>query len=165
MFKADFRLNNFYVILIQVGFVDYKHFMSTDFYSHYNNSKKTICIPEQFYFNQNHGLEGSVDGDIIINKSCNRCQRFLPINHINERFQLAFSNHCSTKAPCTHGNFSNYQIESSHLTSEELIKFLETTPYKFKDNFVISYYGHQLECKACRVIFKGCAVVAKKAVI
>ncbi|WP_396169128.1 hypothetical protein [Flavobacterium sp.] len=141
-----------------MGYISYEYFKENDVYSHFYNSKKEICYPEQFYFDEEIILDESIDGDLTIIKSCNRCQRFLPINHINERVQLAFSNHCSAKAPCTHGNFSNYQIKESAVIGKDLEDFISTTPYTLKDDFIYSYYGHQLECKSCKKFFVNAAL-------
>lgn len=140
------------------GFVDFQKFVENDYHDSYFNSKRNICIPEQFYFNSELQFDGSIDGTPLILKSCNRCQRFLPINHLNERNQVAFSNHCSTKAPCIHGNFSNYKIAHSELSESELETFLQGTPYKLENSFLISYHGHQLECKACKKFFVNTAL-------
>ena len=159
--KIEFRLNEATDIsysLFSYGFINYKYFLENDVYEPFSNSKKTICFPEQFYFFEETIFEGSVNGDPLILKSCNRCQRFLPINHIYERNQLAFSNHCSTKAPCTHGNFSNYKIVDSVLKGKELISFIDGSPYELNGEFVISHYGHQLECKACKKFYVNSAL-------
>jgi len=141
-----------------LGYIDSDYYKETDVYAHFYNSKREICYPEQFYFDQDIILEDSDIGDLIILKSCNRCQRFLPINHMNERIQLAFSNHCSAKAPCTHGNFSNYQIKESVISDEELKVFIANTPYKISQGFIYSHYGHQLECKSCKKFFVNAAL-------
>lgn len=140
------------------GFVDYPYLRNTDVYADFYNSKKEICFPEQFYFQEEIELPEVTDGMPLILKSCNRCQRFLPLNPANERQQLGFSNHCSTKAPCTHSGFSRYQLVTSDLQSEALANFIAQSPYELKDNLVISYYGHQLECKACKKFFVNAAL-------
>jgi hypothetical protein len=132
------------------GFITKDLFEEEYLFKHFYNSKKDICVPEQYYLTQEIVIEGSVVGDIILLKSCNRCQRFLPINHTNERVQLAFSNHCSAKAPCRHGNFSNYQIKENVLSDKEFEEFISKSEFTLKGDFVMSYYGHQLECKACK---------------
>ena len=150
--------------LFDSNFIDSDYFQKNDVYAQYNNSKKVICFPEQFYGNGNFALKDSKKGVPFILKSCNRCQRFLPINHINERIHLSFTNHCSTKAPCTHGNFSNYKIVETDLTVEELADFMnsEQTVFHLKDDSVISYFGHQLECKACKKFFVNAALNNKR---
>lgn len=143
---------------LSFGFVSHKYFIANDLYDHFYNSKKEICFPEQFYFTNSVILDGSVEGDVLITKSCNRCQRFLPINFFNERIQLAFSNHCAAKAPCTHSTFSNYQIKESCLDEPELTKYIKTTALDIRDNLIVSYFGHQLECKACKKFFVNAAL-------
>lgn len=137
------------------GNINKDYFLSNDVYDTFFNSKKTICYPEQFYFEDQFILNENenVNTKNLILKSCNRCQRFLPINHLNERKQLAFSNHCSTKAPCKHSNFSNYKILSSTLSDNDLNDFISSTPYNLKDGNIISFFGHQLECKSCKKFF------------
>lgn len=145
---------------IDFGFIDYKYFENNDVFDVFFNSKKTICYPEQFFFGNNQKTFQSASTSLtpLIIKSCNRCQRFLPINHISERKQLSFSNHCSTKAPCSHGSFSNYKIESTFLDSIQLELFIKSTPYTLFENSIISYFGHQLECKACKKFFVNSAL-------
>lgn len=64
-------------------------------------------------------------------KECNRCARFLPINEIDERATLSFSNHCVSRRPCKHSGFG--RIEDIE-TNEE---------FQFE-------YGFQLECRVCK---------------
>lgn len=146
------------------GFVDKKEFRDNEnIYRHYSNSKKKICFPEQFYFLEEYIIEGSTKGQYIIVKSCNRCQRYLPINPYNQRTQLAFSNHCTTKAPCTHKSFSNYMITNNLEQVDYDIKDLVNNNFEKgyevnSDGNIISYYGHQLECKACKKFFVNAAL-------
>lgn len=145
------------------GFIEKEEYkLNEEAYKHYSNSKKAICFPEQFYFEEHFILENSVKGNPIISKSCNRCQRYLPINPYNQRIQLAFSNHCTTKAPCTHKNFSNYTITKSEFDNAVIKNIVNKT---FEDGYtldahgnIISYYGHQLECKACKKFFVNAAL-------
>jgi hypothetical protein len=142
------------------GFIDYEYFVKEDVFDSFFNAKMNICVPEQFYFKAER-LINTLDTEgnaVLILKSCNRCQRFLPINHFNERKQLAFSNHCSTKAPCSHSLFSSYKIESSVIQGDELKDFIGSTPYKHDNGSLISFYGHQLECKACKKFFVNSAL-------
>jgi len=89
-------------------------------------------------------------GKLVVLKSCNRCTRYLPINIDNEIETLGFSLHCKKKAPCTHSNFNYYKIDNiEDIDNSMLIKsniFIE-------NNKVITYYGHQLECKSCKKFF------------
>ena len=73
---------------------------------------------------------GSVE---LTTKSCNRCARFLPINVIDQRAHLSFSNHCVAphRRPCSHSGFGKLQ----DVHSDDVLK-LE--------------YGYQLECRFCK---------------
>jgi hypothetical protein len=73
---------------------------------------------------------GSVE---LTTKSCNRCARFLPINILDERAHLSFSNHCVAphRRPCSHSGFGKLQ----DVNSDDVLK-LE--------------YGYQLECRFCK---------------
>jgi len=66
-------------------------------------------------------------------KSCNRCGRFLPINLLDERQHLSFSNHCvaESRRPCKHGTFGRLRDQETGETIQ-----LE--------------YGFQLECRFCK---------------
>lgn len=87
-------------------------------------------------------------GRTVVMKSCNRCGRFLPINEDDEIRSLSFSLHCKKRAPCVHSTFRAYKIQNyDELSSADLSK------YDIEDGKVISYYGHQLECKACKKFF------------
>jgi hypothetical protein len=144
------------------GFISKEEFIfSADAYKHYSNSKKTICFPEQFYFNENIEIDGSNRGSLVLTKSCNRCQRYLPINPYNQRQQLAFSNHCTTKAPCTHNGFSLYQVVSKATDEDEINHSFKNEfdqGYVFKDDTIRVHFGHQLECKACKKFFVNAAL-------
>lgn len=69
----------------------------------------------------------------LTTKSCNRCARFLPINLVDERAHLSFSNHCVAphRRPCSHSGFGRLQ----DVNSNDVIQ-LE--------------YGYQLECRFCK---------------
>lgn len=84
----------------------------------------------------------------VVLKSCNRCGRYLPINADDELKTLSFSLHCKKRAPCTHSIFRAYKIENwENLTEEDLAGL------RIEDRKLVSYYGHQLECKACKKFF------------
>lgn len=86
------------------------------------------------------------EGDSVVFKSCNRCARYLPIDAHDERNSLSFSNHCKTKAPCTHKAFSNYQVESDILDiPKDLNTYNTNSTYYLK-----TFYGFQLECRTCK---------------
>lgn len=89
-----------------------------------------------------------VEGRRIIAKSCNRCGRFLPINIDDELKTLSFSLHCKKRAPCVHSTFRAYKIQNiGDLKKQDL------SGLKIEDNKIVSYFGHQLECKACKKFF------------
>lgn len=69
----------------------------------------------------------------IVQKQCNRCARFLPINIANERLHLSFSNHCvaAHRRPCSHATFGRLRD-----TADGREIRLE--------------YGFQLECRFCK---------------
>lgn len=68
-------------------------------------------------------------------KSCNRCGRYLPINHPSERDTLSYSNHCVSRAPCTHASFGKITDADN-----------ETLEHHF-------HFGFQLECRFCKKFF------------
>lgn len=117
--------------------------------------KTKLSIPYVYYLNTQQSTNKFLvskqkfdKGDTIILKSCNRCGRFLPIDLTNEENILAYGHHCVKNAPCTHPSFRSYKIiNKSDLDDNTL------TRYKIIDNQIISYYGHQLECKACKKFF------------
>lgn len=87
-------------------------------------------------------------GRNVVLKSCNRCGRFLPINIEDGRKTLSFSLHCVKRAPCVHSTFRAYSIENlDNLQDDDL------TNIAIEDGKVVTYYGHQLECKACKKFF------------
>lgn len=141
-------------------------FVESDFYidapafaTEYFNSKRQMQIPEQFYFVDEIELEDSSNSIPVVLKSCNRCQRFLPINHFNERQHLSFSSHCVKGAPCTHKNFSKYTVDASVLDKQALVKFIdESTVFTMNGDIVVSHFGHQLECRSCKKFFVNAAL-------
>lgn len=84
-------------------------------------------------------------GKRMILKSCNRCGRYLPINIEDEVKTLCFSLHCKKKAPCKHSSFRSYRIENTCK--------VDTRGLNIENGRVVSCYGHQLECKACKKFF------------
>lgn len=120
--------------------------------------KKSFCqktkmhIPYLYYLKTllpiNKYLIGNYNfskGKRMVLKSCNRCGRYLPINIEDEMRTLCFSLHCKKKAPCKHASFRAYKIVN--------INKIDTTGLNIEDGHVVSYYGHQLECKACKKFF------------
>lgn len=102
-------------------------------------------LPFSTYLSDHVNLLG---GRRVILKSCNRCGRYLPINYEDEMKTLSYSLHCKKRAPCTHSNFRAYVIQNLNDLTEEDLRGL-----KLEDNKVVSHYGHQLECKACKKFF------------
>lgn len=89
-----------------------------------------------------------VKGKRVVLKSCNRCGRYLPINIDDELKTLSFSLHCKKRAPCVHSTFRAYEIQNkTELTADDYAGL------RLEGNKVVSYYGHQLECKACKKFF------------
>jgi len=88
-------------------------------------------------------------GRKVVQKSCNRCGRFLPINIENEMSTLSFSLHCKKKAPCKHSTFRAYNIINLAELSEDNLEGLTIE----SGTKIATYYGHQLECKACKKFF------------
>ena len=88
------------------------------------------------------------EGRLVVLKSCNRCGRFLPINISNEMSTLSYSLHCKKRAPCVHSTFRAYTIQNKYNAAAA-----RAAGIKIEDGKVVSYYGHQLECKACKKFF------------
>ena len=89
-----------------------------------------------------------VEGKRVVLKSCNRCGRYLPVNMDDELKTLSFSLHCKKRAPCVHSTFRAYEIQNkADLTTDDY------TGLRLEGSKVVSYYGHQLECKACKKFF------------
>lgn len=132
--------------------IKHPYFIANDVYEAFLE-KTSLYVPEILYidptisslpYSTSTGTLGPNKGIPIICKSCNRCSRFLPIDILNERNTLSFSNHCVSRAPCQHSAFSTYKIE---LGAEIKI------PKVSNGQLVTSYLGHQLECKACKKFF------------
>ncbi len=84
-----------------------------------------IYIPSIYYFKEDAAMIveptqiiGNVvrrtEGEQIVLKACNRCSRYLPIDILDERNHLSFSNHCAQKV-CTDNAFSKYEIDNVSL--------------------------------------------------
>ena len=119
------------------------------------HQKTNMCIPYLYYLNTEYSINKYLISDqlfsigqYVVLKSCNRCGRFLPINIYNEINTLSFSLHCKKLAPCNHSAFRSYTIQNN-CDQEEIVK----SGINIEDGKVISYYGHQLECKACKKFF------------
>ncbi len=102
-------------------------------------------LPVDWYLTSGQAF---TEGKRVIAKSCNRCGRYLPINIDDELKTLSFSLHCKKRAPCVHSTFRAYKIQNrSDLKASDL------EGLAVEDGKVVSYYGHQLECKACKKFF------------
>lgn len=117
--------------------------------------KTQMHVPYLYYLRSDLSITEYLEGEYkfdegrrVILKSCNRCGRFLPINIDDELKTLSFSLHCKKRAPCVHSTFRAYTIQNKADLSEDDLDGL-----KLECNKVISYYGHQLECKACKKFF------------
>lgn len=117
--------------------------------------KTRLHIPYLYYLRSDLPIESYLssgqefaEGRRVVLKSCNRCGRYLPINIDDELKTLSFSLHCKKRAPCVHSTFRAYKIQNLPELKPEDFGGL-----KIEDNKVISYYGHQLECKACKKFF------------
>ena len=123
---------------------------ATSFYQ-----KTALHIPYLYYLRTdlpiNWYLTSSqefIEGRRMVLKSCNRCGRYLPINIDDELKTLSFSLHCKKRAPCVHSAFRAYRIQNMRELKPDDLYGL-----KIEDGRVVSYYGHQLECKACKKFF------------
>ena len=117
--------------------------------------KTNMCIPYLYYLNTELPIDfylksnqNFYEGQLVVLKSCNRCGRFMPINIFNELKTLSFSLHCKKLAPCNHSTFSSYSI-----MNEVNVTDLKQAGINIVNDKVSSYYGHQLECKACKKFF------------
>lgn len=117
--------------------------------------KTYLTVPYLYYLNTelpfNQYLVEDIDfskGKRMVLKSCNRCGRYLPINIDDEMKTLSFSLHCKKRAPCRHSTFRAYEIKNLKELSPRDLQGLN-----LEGNKVVSYYGHQLECKACKKFF------------
>ena len=119
------------------------------------HQKTSMHIPYLYYLDASLPFEKYqnpvpelADGRVVVLKSCNRCGRFLPINISNEMSTISFSLHCKKRAPCVHSTFRAYTIINEYDADE-----LREAGIKVENGKVVSHYGHQLECKACKKFF------------
>ncbi|MFI8622796.1 HNH endonuclease [Bacillus altitudinis] len=116
--------------------------------------KTSMHVPQIYYLKtdllfSSYLVSDQIDrlekGEDVVLKSCNRCDRYLPININDEINTLSFSLHCKKKAPCKHSLFSSYKIDNiAELTPANL-----KHPY-VRGELIVSHYGHQLECTSCK---------------
>lgn len=117
--------------------------------------KTAMCIPYLYYLDTQLSFDEYLveniklgTGRLVVLKSCNRCGRFTPINIFDEENTLGFSLHCKKRAPCVHSTFRAYTIMNYDKLSKSDLAQLPLEGKK-----VVAYYGHQLECKACKKFF------------
>jgi len=127
---------------------------------HLFDTKTNLYIPEVYYLKQDsdflvepvaiYGKVSSISaGEQVVLKACNRCERYLLIDVLDERQVLGFSNHCLQRAPCQHGAFSRFVIENAALTEVDLR--LRKSIVESSGNQVVKvHYGYQLECRSCK---------------
>ncbi|VXD10333.1 HNH endonuclease [Planktothrix paucivesiculata] len=143
-----------------MGVLDNEYLTTHDVYQIFKE-KTNIYIPEILYLDPTEDCleftleEGNHrgDGQPIVCKSCNRCDRFLPINikQEHERKTIGYSNHCIKNAPCKHNSFSRYEILSDNLNP--ILKDYIVRNNQDSVDEIKSYYGHQLECRVCKKFF------------
>lgn len=134
----------------------------------YFNQKTAISIPYTYYLDATLPLEtylleqdndkSLLNGTPVVLKGCNRCARYLPVN-IDKETQLhtaSYALHCKKRAPCTHSTFARYKIDNFDELTDDIIKyFKDLGVYQEYEGVpvIVAYYGHQLECKACKKYF------------
>jgi hypothetical protein len=136
---------------LMLSSVDNEYFVDHDVDEQFHIKLK-LQIPEILYVDPTLDAlapdvsvgSSDTDGALIVCKSCNRCARFFPINIKDERKTLSFSNHCVSRAPCTHSSFSTYRIDAGGPA--------EIGGQEYTD-VVQAHYGHQLECISCKKFF------------
>lgn len=135
-----------------------EEFKETEFQTNFYE-KTNMHVPYLYYLKTNLSIGQYLTdgytfkkGKLIVFKSCNRCGRFLPINIDNEVETLGFSLHCKKRAPCIHSTFRAYTILNyNSVDKNDLMQF---NIFKSDNQYkLISYHGHQLECKACKKFF------------
>ena len=139
------------LMCFNMGAVNKKEFSDEAFEATFNQKTK-MYIPDIYYFKSDlsflHFLKQPImltDGQWMVFKSCNRCGRFLPINASSELNTISFSLHCKKRAPCVHSTFRAYEIQNP----------VECKGHTFNTeaNKIVSYFGHQLECRPCKKFF------------
>ena len=144
------------------------YYKDKDLWSSFTQKTK-IYLPEIYYFDLDEPFAVRPKeyqnmtfspGRCVVLKSCNRCARYLLIDIENERNAISFSNHCVSRAPCSHPLFSTYKIvenECKKLPEYILRKRISSDVSQLTllgDANVASkiqtYYGYQLECRSCK---------------
>ena len=132
----------------------YEDFVEKDFETAFHQ-KTNLSEPILYYFETTNSVKdhliGHYDiqpGQAVVLKGCNRCGRYIPININNETNTLGFVLHCKKRAPCKHSTFMNYSIQNDDEIDQEVLEELDLDNGKIR-----SYFGHQLECKACKKFY------------
>lgn len=150
--------NAFDMIGFNLNVISKDEFLDTTFFKNFYQ-KTEVTIPALYYFDGDfltneyivvpqNIVKNFSKGRLVVLKSCNRCGRYLPIDIEDELKTVSFSSHCKKNAPCTHSTFRAYEIENIDEIDQEDLNRLN-----IKEGKLISYYGHQLECKACKKFF------------
>lgn len=134
-----------------IGALEHDYFIQHDLYENFKQKTSLYC-PEILYLDPTEDIVDftiqsgihSGSGHPLVCKSCNRCDRFLPINIEAETQAIGYSNHCKKKAPCQHESFAKYQIASGD--PGVLARFVS-------NGKITSHHGHQLECRVCKKFF------------
>ena len=149
------------IISTELNAVNYDYYIDNDEAGMRFHQKTYATIPEIYYFDPEVKLEEILvkhtpgtfsTGISVVRKSCNRCTRYLPINAVEERNKVSFSNHCVKNAPCTHSAFSKYRIV------EKTPRIDEAISQKIKNEYMHMYHGYQLECVACKKYYVNSAL-------
>lgn len=151
-------------ICFDLDAITYDYYKSIDSMKLFRQ-KTSMHIPHIYYLNTllpitKYLIDNKKEfltGNEVVLKSCNRCTRYLPINIDHEVNTLGFSLHCKKKAPCSHSLFRSYKIDNIEDLDEKNL----TKDY-ISANKVISYYGHQLECKACKKFYVNAPLNPKR---
>jgi len=153
IFESQYAGNNvIYLCCDDLDAISFDYYVKNDVYDIFQQ-KTNLSVPHIYYLSTDKEYLGYLtnskelnisSGISVVLKSCNRCKRYLPINMDDEAYTLAFALHCKKRAPCTHHNFHDYNV----IEKDKGAKRKEE-----KDGVVYSYFGHQLECKACKKFF------------
>ena len=150
--------NIFDMISFNLDVISKDEFLDTTFSKNFYQ-KTNLSIPAIYYFDGDsltneytlypqNIVRPFSKGKLVVLKSCNRCGRYLPIDIEGELKTVSFSLHCKKTPPCTHSTFRAYEIKNIDEIDPKDLKKLN-----IKEGKLISYYGHQLECKACKKFF------------
>ncbi|MBN1459486.1 MAG: hypothetical protein JXA57_08110 [Armatimonadetes bacterium] len=143
-----------------LGPLVHDYFVTHDLYDSFQQ-KLELYVPEILYLDPTtqatpYTVESGAEvqgSSAIVCKSCNRCSRFLPIDIDRERNTMSFSNHCVSRAPCTHSGFSRYRIDGGDI---------RLVSRHVRGGMVVSRLGHQLECKVCKKFYVNLPLNSKR---